>query len=423
MGAGAKSLILLLGLCLALPMALGTPAPAHASVLADIDGHWAEQDILLLTARGAVHGFPDGTFRPEVAVTRAQFTAMLVTAAAVPLPPTGVPPVFDDVARDHWAFQPIIAAWEAGLVPPDGDTRFEPDALINPSELAAFLDRLIAWRLPPAAAAAGAPKFNDGTFPPPAQVNRGQAAAQLARALRYLGLDYDVVGTLRYRPGTEAHLALINAADGTELKVPLGAQTIYLRNGRRAHRDDLQADDETIIVMQGGRAALVQGWHLETAGTVVEVFPAAMELALRDDGGVWRVASLAPQATVVRNDRPADLAALRPGDHLTAVVSVLGGSIRSLRAMSVYAFGQIQSLNFNQRTLRVRGVLDATAAVWWHPAVAVSLDGAHSRPEYLRPGDTVYVAVNEDGRVVHLQAYRQNPGPGDREVPYDQRRS
>lgn len=46
----------------------------------DVRGHWAEGFITAAAARGIIGGFPDGTFRPEEAVTRAQACRMAALA-------------------------------------------------------------------------------------------------------------------------------------------------------------------------------------------------------------------------------------------------------------------------------------------------------------------------------------------------------
>ena len=43
----------------------------------DIEGHWAEQWILSAASRGFITGYPDGTFRPDNPITRAE--AMTLT--------------------------------------------------------------------------------------------------------------------------------------------------------------------------------------------------------------------------------------------------------------------------------------------------------------------------------------------------------
>lgn len=43
----------------------------------DITGHWAEETIKSWLNNGYVSGYPDGTFRPEGYVTRAEFVTMV----------------------------------------------------------------------------------------------------------------------------------------------------------------------------------------------------------------------------------------------------------------------------------------------------------------------------------------------------------
>lgn len=44
---------------------------------ADIKGHWAEGDIRAAMTAGFLNGYPDGTFRPDKAITRAELAAVL----------------------------------------------------------------------------------------------------------------------------------------------------------------------------------------------------------------------------------------------------------------------------------------------------------------------------------------------------------
>ncbi|WP_242985420.1 S-layer homology domain-containing protein [Vallitalea okinawensis] len=43
----------------------------------DIEGHWAEKNIEEATGAGLMIGYPDGTFRPDETVTRAEFATVL----------------------------------------------------------------------------------------------------------------------------------------------------------------------------------------------------------------------------------------------------------------------------------------------------------------------------------------------------------
>jgi len=43
----------------------------------DITGHWAESDIRFVTTFGWFQGYPDGTFRPNQPITRAEFVTLV----------------------------------------------------------------------------------------------------------------------------------------------------------------------------------------------------------------------------------------------------------------------------------------------------------------------------------------------------------
>lgn len=91
----------------------------------DVAGHPAEAEILCLLERGIVVGFPDGTFRPDAAGTRAHFAAMLSLAFLGDEEATA--PEFPDVPRDHWAASNIGRVAEAGLMVGYPDGSFRPD--------------------------------------------------------------------------------------------------------------------------------------------------------------------------------------------------------------------------------------------------------------------------------------------------------
>lgn len=51
--------------------------------LIDIKGHWAEKHIQKLVDYGVVNGYPDGTFKPDNTITRAEAAAMIANALTV----------------------------------------------------------------------------------------------------------------------------------------------------------------------------------------------------------------------------------------------------------------------------------------------------------------------------------------------------
>lgn len=67
-------------LAAALPASLAEPGPDEtaAPVFSDISGHWAEDVIIKYSETGAINGYPDGTFRPDGLVTRAESAKIIV---------------------------------------------------------------------------------------------------------------------------------------------------------------------------------------------------------------------------------------------------------------------------------------------------------------------------------------------------------
>jgi hypothetical protein len=59
---------------------------AKAAAFSDISGHWAEASIEAALSQGYVNGYEDGTFRPDQAVSRAEFIKMVDMALMLNIP-------------------------------------------------------------------------------------------------------------------------------------------------------------------------------------------------------------------------------------------------------------------------------------------------------------------------------------------------
>ncbi len=102
-----------------------------AAQLSDIAGNPFEKQITKLIDAGVINGFPDGTFKPDQEVTRAQFAKLVAVAFA--LPTTGVTTsTFSDVAADHWAIGFIEAAVAKGWIKGYPDGTFGPEREHHP---------------------------------------------------------------------------------------------------------------------------------------------------------------------------------------------------------------------------------------------------------------------------------------------------
>ena len=83
--------------------------------------------------RGVISGYADGTFRPGAAVTRAQMAKLLVTTMqwGIINPPQGR---FTDVATDSWAYPYVETAAARGAVWGFLDGSFEPNIPVSRSD-------------------------------------------------------------------------------------------------------------------------------------------------------------------------------------------------------------------------------------------------------------------------------------------------
>ena len=63
---------------ISLSLSLIFSAQVQAAVtVSDIQNHWAAKPIQSLADREVINGYPDGTFKPDQAVTRAELAKML----------------------------------------------------------------------------------------------------------------------------------------------------------------------------------------------------------------------------------------------------------------------------------------------------------------------------------------------------------
>lgn len=113
--------------------------------------HPNEDAIAYLVKEGIVSGYPDGTFRPEQEINRAEFTKIIIGSRFAPLAIDGclpsIPPallfsrslIFPDVARHQWFAKYVCKAKVSGMVGGYPDGTFRPAIDINFAEAAKIL--------------------------------------------------------------------------------------------------------------------------------------------------------------------------------------------------------------------------------------------------------------------------------------------
>jgi hypothetical protein len=189
-----------------------TTTPSTGTVFSDVPtSFWGYNIITNLATRHIVYGYTDGTFKPNAAITRAEFATMLAKALGLDI--TNTTTAFSDVAQGSWDYGPVNAVAAAGLVSGyGGTTQFGPYTLItreqmavmvakalgakapvvNGTELSAFSDgwRVDGWAttgVDEAVKAGIVIGMSADTLAPLAHATRAQAAAMIYQLLNFLG--------------------------------------------------------------------------------------------------------------------------------------------------------------------------------------------------------------------------------------------
>jgi len=123
------------------------PAMDGSHPFTDITGHWAEIFIEELYDQGITGGYPDGTYRPENQVTRAEMAIFLLKGIGIsPPPPDGSHP-FPDISG-HWAEIFIEELYDQGISGGYPDGTYRPENRVTRAEMAVFLVNTFGIALP-----------------------------------------------------------------------------------------------------------------------------------------------------------------------------------------------------------------------------------------------------------------------------------
>ena len=104
---------------------------------------WSATAISYMNELGLIKGYPDGTFKPEKSITRAEFAAMATRFANLF---GGGLQGFVDVPYTHWANDVIAKAASAGWVSGYPDGTFKPENKITRAEVVSITNRMLTRR-------------------------------------------------------------------------------------------------------------------------------------------------------------------------------------------------------------------------------------------------------------------------------------
>ncbi len=320
---------------------LALPATAQNAEFTDVgSSYWARPFIKNLASEQIIAGFPDGTFKPDQPVTRAQFAAIVRNAFDQPYGRTA--PRFSDVNASYWANAAIADAYSQGFL-------------------------------------SGYP---NGAFQPEQQIPRVQALVALANGLNYSpqGSINEALG--RYRDaGQIPGYGESPVAAATENRLVVNYPNVdMLQPQRTATRADVAAFIYQALVAQGRMPALQAG--LSASNYVVGYTPGTASGGSNTAGSTRMVANgtrlevrypgsnnvdivVAPGQTVATSLQTTQAILNGQGQVLIPVGSSVQGRIVpvEIRGSSVTAAKFVaDSLTVNGRTYNVNAESSAIAA-------------------------------------------------------------
>jgi hypothetical protein len=134
-----------LSIILVLSLVLGSFGMAFAATPTDVLDTQYEEAVLMLTLLGIIDGYPDGTFRPEKTVTRAEMAKLIIAALemdddAIRMYASGL----QDVGT-HWAKGYVGYANKLDIVVGYPNKTFRPENPVSYNEAATMLVRALGY--------------------------------------------------------------------------------------------------------------------------------------------------------------------------------------------------------------------------------------------------------------------------------------
>jgi len=294
----------------AAPMVMVAPASAQATFSDVASDNWASPFIQALASRNIISGFPDGTFRPNDPVTRAQYAAIILKA--FPNAPRVNNPVnFSDVPSNYWASQAIQNAYATGFL-------------------------------------AG---FPGGTFRPNDNIPRAQALVSLSNGLKFTAAQpVDNVLQVFTDASSIPGYARNSIAAATERRLVVNYPDVSLLNpNQTATRADVAAFVYQALVSTGQVAAIQSPYIVGQAAPQPQaiVIPAGTAIPLRyDRADKILLAKNEPQPTpitltVAQNVVTSDGAVVIPaGSQVAGQLTVAQGAAQFNAAELILPSGQ-----------------------------------------------------------------------------------
>lgn len=272
-----------------------TREEALANSLKDIPANYAAE-INYLVEEGIVSGYPDGTFKPNNSVTRAEATKMV--GVALDLNGEQTDSTFPDVDASFYASGYIESALAAGIIGGYPDNTFKPNRNISRGEMAIILSRAFQLKdysdvqfkdvaktdseyisinkIYTAGITVGYP---DGTYKPKSSITRGEFSVMIARAI-------DPLFKVGVTDGSTIKYVLVT----TSLNVRSGPGTTHSIIGKLYNNDEVVVTDNSnddgdwVYITAGDLSGYVHKDYLIDTKQIIPDIPISQRVVAIDAG-------------------------------------------------------------------------------------------------------------------------------------------
>jgi hypothetical protein len=287
-----KTIVFMLIVCLT-SLPFGT---IFASKASDIQGTWAEAQITKWMEKGLVSGYPDGDFKPDHSITRAELVVLINKSFGFVKTEEHS---FKDVKASDWYYSGLLVANAAGYIQGYSDGSFGPNKKVTRQEFAVIISKLLALSSSDSTnkfidtsaspvwskGAIGSvydkgimSGYADNTFHPESFATRAEAIVILDRSLTIKNeasigsLSYDIAGTYGPLTGNEkvSGDVVINSPNVTLRNMTITGN-LLLAEG--IAEGDILLKDVTvngITTVKGGGAHSVQFENVRLTSVIVD---------------------------------------------------------------------------------------------------------------------------------------------------------
>lgn len=112
------------------------------STFDDIDGHWAESNIIFGANRNLFKGVDDGIFAPEATMTRAMLVTLIYRLEGEPEVSGEMP--FTDVISGAWYYDALLWGYQNNIIMGVSETSFNPDGYITREQMVTIFFRYLS---------------------------------------------------------------------------------------------------------------------------------------------------------------------------------------------------------------------------------------------------------------------------------------